>query len=153
MRRLTVLTLLVVLALLAGGAGAWGAAQGGIELTNGSGRVAMTLRGAALGTVGQGRITIRVNSAKTDVRVEGDDVRTRLLADGGTLYIGRNLRFRVYKGGWRVVLDGSAINASAVGRGVVGLRGTGQYSLNGGSVAAWPGEWKTIRLGGGRGRG
>jgi hypothetical protein len=145
MRRIVLVALLA--ALLAGAAaGSALAAGAGVELTNGAGRAVISLRGAVLGTLQRGRITIRLNGVKTEVHIDGKNLRQRTLADGRVVYSGRNLRFRVFKGSWRVVIDGAGINASAGGRGLVNVRGSGRYSIDGAAPVSWTLEWQAIRL-------
>ena len=152
-RRFPGLLLLAVLAAaLAGGAAAAvdrsGAGGSGVELVDGSGRAYLGLRGALLGSLGRGRLAVTPlpSRERTEVFVQGAEWE-RELADGTTVYGGDALRFRVFRGAWRVRLQGSGINASAVGRGLVRLQGTGQYSLGGQPYQPWPAEWQTIRLG------
>jgi hypothetical protein len=123
------------------------AVDSGIELQAGVGRAVLSLRGAALGSVDRGRITVTVRQGDPSILVQGYDWQ-RPSPDGGTIYGGRDMRFRVFRGAWRIVLNGTGIDTSAVGRGTVGLRGTeGLYSLGGGAFRAWPEEYESIRLG------
>ena len=117
----------------------------GIELIGGSGRAVLTMRGAALGSLERGRITVRISSANTQVKVEGHDWTRR--SGGEITYGGTGIRFRIFRGQWRATLVGSGINVSAVGRGTVGLHGSGQYSLGGARAERWPGGFEVIRLG------
>jgi hypothetical protein len=138
--------LLVAFAIsLATSPAAWGApADGGIELAGGSGRSVLTLRGAVLGTLELGRITVSVRAGEPRVVVQGYDWQRQ--TDAGTVYGGNDIRFRVFRGAWRVIIQGNGINASAVGDGNVRLRGTGRFSIDGGAYEAWPTEVETIRL-------
>jgi hypothetical protein len=147
MRRLLLLVTLAALltAGLAGSALAGGAS--GVELTNGKGRAVLTLRGALLGTLDQGRILVRVDSLQTEVHVDGDRLHQRTLRDGRLSFSGTNLRFRVFKGTWRVVIDGNGIDASAGGRGIVSVRGSGLFSVDGQPPQAWTSQWQAVRLG------
>ena len=122
-------------------------AAAGVSLTNGSGRVVMNVRGSLLGTLERGRLSVRIQASDTQVFVDGTSVRQRTMPDGRVVYTGTGLRFRVFRGGWRVVIDGSGINASAGGRGLVSLRGNGQYSVDGAASHAWSSSWQVIRLG------
>jgi hypothetical protein len=138
--------LVALAAALAGGSSAWAlGADGGIELAKGSGRAVLTLRGAALGSLERGRITIAIRAGEPQVLVQGEDWQRRT-ADGVT-YGGRDIRFRIFRGAWRLVIQGGGISASAVGEGLVGLRGTGRYSIDGASYKPWPAEYQTIKLG------
>jgi hypothetical protein len=145
MPRARVIILLALAAALATSSPAWGApADGGIELVGGSGRSIVTLRGAALGTVELGRITVSVRAGEPRVIVQGHEWQRETGA--GTVYGGSDIRFRVFRGSWRVIIQGNGINASAVGDGTVRLRGTGRYSIDGAAYAAWPAVFETIRL-------
>lgn len=119
----------------------------GIELAGGSGLATLSLKGAALGTVARGVVTIRERSASGEVEilVHGYEWE-RELPDGSMLYGGEGIRFRVFGGAWRIRVQGSGINVSAVGRGLVGLRGSGRYSLAGGPYKRWTAAYRTIEL-------
>ncbi|MCC6224005.1 MAG: hypothetical protein IT201_11020 [Thermoleophilia bacterium] len=125
------------------------AARGGtgIELVGGSGLATLSLKGAALGTVARGVLTIRERSgsAEVEILVHGYDWE-RELSNGGMLYGGEGIRFRVFGGAWRLRVQGSGINVSAVGRGFAGLRGSGRYSLAGGPYLRWTATYRTIEL-------
>ena len=118
----------------------------GVELAGGNGRAVLTLRGAVLGSLDGGAVTITARRGDPVLLVQGYE-RTRLAKDGGTTYIGRDLRFRVFRGTWRVVITGSGIAASAVGDGIVGLRGEGRYSIGGRPYRFWPEKFDTFVLG------
>lgn len=139
----------VLAAAALGAAGTASAAplDGGIELTGGSGRAVLTLQGAVLGSLERGRITVAVRRAEPEVLVQGYEW-VRNARDGSLTYGGRDIRFRVFRGAWRVTLIGSGIDASAVGAGTIGLRGSGQFSLDGGAYRPWPSEYRVIVLGG-----
>ena len=121
-------------------------AEPGIELHGGTGRAVLSLRGAVLGSLDRGNITVTVRRGQPLVLVQGYEWH-RPATNGGITYGGRDLRFRVFRGAWRVVLNGSGIDVSAVGRGIVGLRGTGRFSLGGAAYQFWPVQYETIRLG------
>ena len=144
-----VLAATLVLAPAAAAAATANAVRGetGIELVSGNGLASLSLRGAVLGTVARGTVTIRVRPGPgtVEIFVLGHEW-TRELADGGTMYGGDGIRFRVFRGAWRVRVQGSRINVSAVGRGTVGIRGSGRYSLAGGPYQRWPASYRTIEL-------
>jgi hypothetical protein len=123
------------------------AGQTGIELT-GSGRAVLSLRGAVLGAVEQGRITIRdfAGGEDTEILVQGYDW-SRALDEDTTTYGGEEIRFRVFRGSWLVRIRGLKIDASAVGSGIVGLEGRGRFSVGGAPYRPWPAEYETLRLG------
>ncbi len=140
-------TLLLASASAAAGTAAGAGGETGIELVSGAGLASLNLRGAVLGTIARGTVTIRARPGLEEVEifVLGHEW-TRELADGATMYGGRGIRFRVFRGSWRVRVQGSGINVSAVGRGVVGLRGRGRYSLAGRPYERWPTSYRAIRL-------
>jgi hypothetical protein len=137
---------LAVAALVASGTASAAASESGIELAGGTGRAVLALEGAVLGSIDRGRITIEVRRGDPLVLVQGYEWQRDEL-DGGTTYGGRAMRFRVFRGAWRVTLQGSGIDASAVGPGTIGLRGSGRYSLDGGEYHPWPEEYRVIVLG------
>ena len=118
----------------------------GVELVGGDGRAVLTLRGAVLGSLDRGAVTITARRGDPVLLVQGYE-RTRLAKDGGTTYVGRDIRFRVFRGTWRVVITGDGVAASAVGDGIVGLRGDGRYSIGGGPYRGWPEKFDTFVLG------
>jgi hypothetical protein len=124
------------------------AAAPAIELRGGSGRAVLNLRGAVLGGFQSGRITVTRHPGRdrVEVIVSGADW-TEVVNDRTTIYGGSGIRFRVFRGSWRVRIQGSGIAATAVGRGTVGLGGRGQYSLAGERpYLPWPAEYETIKL-------
>jgi hypothetical protein len=138
--------IVAVLALATSGSAAAAASESGIELADGEGRAVVALEGAVLGSFDRGRITIAERRGDPLVLVQGYEwVRESL--DGETTYGGRNIRFRVFRGAWRVTIQGVDINVSAVGPGTIGLRGSGRYSLDGGDYHPWPEEYRVFVLG------
>jgi len=120
-----------------------------IEYIEGTGRINATMRGALIGSVqGTGTVTV------TDLP---DRVTTRILVinetaswkldEDTTVYAGKNLRFRIFRGKWRVKVQGDGIFVSIVGTGTLGFAGEGRYSLAGAPYRPWPEEWTTLRLG------
>ena len=148
-RRALIAVLAAVTALAAGtGPATAVTADTGIELAGGSGRATLALRGALLGGLERGRMTITTlpGREQPQILVQGYDWQT-VVDERTTVYGGERIRFRVFRGAWRVRIHGSGINASAVGRGVVGLAGRGRYSLAGAPYRPWPAQYQTIRLG------
>ena len=154
MSRRTVIpaTLLAALACLVGAPAALSAGVAlegtGIELVDGSGRAVLHLRGALLGGLGRGQVTVvdLADRQGTEISVRGYEWK-QVVDARTTVYGGEGIRFRVFQGAWRVRIQGSGIGASAVGRGTVGLKGRGRYSVSGGSYRSWPTLYQTIRLG------
>jgi len=136
---------LAAAALGAGGTASAAPLDTGIELIRGSGRAVLTLQGAMLGSLDRGRITVAVRRGEPEVLVQGYEW-VRNARNGSVVYGGHDIRFRVFRGAWRVTLLGSGIDASAVGAGTIGLRGSGRYSLDGGAYLPWPSEYRVIVL-------
>jgi hypothetical protein len=154
MRRRSLIRLTAVLAALALGVSApaaLGARRAplatGIELA-GTGRAVLSLRGALLGGLERGQLTIvdLADLQGTEIIVLGYDWK-RLDDTRTTTYGGEGLRFRVFRGSWRVRIQGAGIAAAAAGRGSVGLGGEGRYSVDGGPFEPWPARYQTLRLG------
>jgi hypothetical protein len=146
MLRRAVAVLVSAAALAASGSAASAAAsEGGIELVGGSGRTVLALQGAVLGSFDRGRITIAVRRGSPQILVQGYEWQ-RIGLNGVTTYGGRDIRFRVFRGAWRVIIVAAGVDASAVGQGTVGLRGTGRYSIDGGEYRPWPEEYRVIAL-------
>jgi hypothetical protein len=144
----TLLVALVCLAAAPAAEAARGAPKGtGIELVDGSGRVVLNLRGALLGGLERGQLTVvdLTDRQKTEIIVQGYKWK-RTVNARTTVYGGAEIRFRVFRGAWRVRIQGSGIGASAVGRGTVRLKGRGLYSVAGGPYRIWPALDQTIRL-------
>ncbi len=152
-RALTCAVVLVAGLLACAAAGTAPAAGGtvagtGIELVDGAGRAVLNLKGALLGGIRRGQVTITdlADREGTEIIVHGyewmDEIDERT-----TTYGGADIRFRVFRGAWRVKILGGGIRASAVGKGIVGLKGRGRYSVAGGPYLPWPAKYQTIRLG------
>jgi len=142
----TIAALVALAALAAAGTASAAPADAGVELTGGSGKAVVALDGAVLGSLDRGRITVVTRRGDPLVLVQGYEW-IRSGEDGSTVYGGHDMRFRVFRGAWRVTLQGGGIDASAVGTGSIGLRGNGRYSIDGGAYRAWPDDYKVILLG------
>lgn len=115
---------------------------GTLSVERGKGVVVIDLRGSLLGRLG-GSGTLRVTDHTPNDRyvptVAGRKVTQERLGPRTVLYRGQGLRFRMLGGGFRVVVRGSGISVSAVGRGWVSLdaepryvgEDVGVYSLDG----------------------
>jgi hypothetical protein len=141
MRKL-VLLLCTFTAVAVAAATAWGAKPdtGTLYVDRGKGVVMVDLRGSLLGRLVSGslRVTDTTPGDPYTARVDGRKVTQVRLGPRTVLYRGQGLRFRMF-GGSRVVVRGTGISLSAVGRGVVMLDAeprfpgddTGVYSLDG----------------------
>jgi hypothetical protein len=148
MSKRSLIVLLVVAAALAlAGPAAGRTAERGIELADGSGVATLALRGAVLGVLGQGRLTVIALPGRDRPQIVVEGFAWVRRSKDTSVYGGKGIRFRVFRGSWRVRMVGRGINASAVGRGLVGLEGTGRYALSGGEFVSWPAEFQLIRLG------
>ena len=145
--RVLIFLLTAAVALAAAIPAAGRTAERGIELAGGSGRATLSLRGAALGVLGQGRLAVTVYPGRDRPQILVEGFAWVRKSGETTVYGGRGIRFRVFRGSWRIRLTGRGINASAVGRGFVGLEGSGRYALSGSDYVSWPAEYRTIRLG------
>jgi hypothetical protein len=154
MRRL--LTVLLVLALAAPVAAFARTAvpgDGSLSVRNGDGQVRMTVRGAVIGKVERGWLTVIDPVRNCDALLVWEaDVPPRewTTADGETActYRGTDLRFRFVGGLNELRVGGAGIYLSSVGKGSVRLKGTGgTYAVNGGRYQALPGEWTREQIG------
>jgi hypothetical protein len=127
-----------------------GVNAGSLEIVDGTGSVALTfVRGAIYGNLDRGRITITFRRAKNPPEVVVSGQATLVRRDERTaVYEGRDIRFKVAGPGWRVIVQGSGIDVSVVGRGVVTLRGEGEMSVDSEPAVAWPEDPDPIGLGG-----
>lgn len=120
-----------------------------IEYIEGSGRIHATMRGALIGSV-QGAGTVTVSDLPDRVRTKIlviNETASWKLDENTTVYAGQNLRFRIFRGKWRVKVQGDGIFVSIVGTGTLGFAGEGRYSLAGAPYRPWPVKWTTLRLG------
>ena len=128
-------------ALLATTASAAEPTSGTLSVERGRGSVVVDLKGSALGrlTTGTLRVTDQTPNDRYAPLVVGKKVTQERLGPRTVVYRGTGLRFRMLGGGYRMVIRGSGIALSAVGRGVVTLDGdprfagddAGVYSLDG----------------------
>lgn len=139
MRKLILIICSIVAAAVAASAGAVEPNVGTLSVEHGKGVVALELRGSALGRLSNG--TLRVTDSTPNDRftalVVGRKVTHERIGPRTVLYRGQGLRFRMVGGGYRIVVRGTGIALSAVGRGVVTLDGerntdgdAGVYSLD-----------------------
>jgi hypothetical protein len=143
MRNLAVVScaLIVASAAVAGLAGAAEPTVGVLSVEHGKGLVMLDLRGSVLGRLGSGtmRVTDHTPADRYVALVVGRKVTQERVGPKTVLYRGQGLRFRMLGGAYRIVVRGSGIDVSAVGRGVAVLDGdpkvageeTGVYSLDG----------------------
>jgi hypothetical protein len=142
MRRLILLVCLgAVSAVLVGAARGAEPEVGRLSVERGKGNVMLDVRGAVLGRLTNGSITVTDRSPNDPyvATVTGRRLAAqRRLGPANVLYRGQGLRFRMLGGSYRIVIHGSGIALSVVGRGVVSLDGepratgddVGVYSLD-----------------------
>jgi len=114
---------------------------GALSVERGKGVVMLDLRGSILGrlTTGSLRVTDQTPNDKYAALVVGRKVTQERIGPRTVVYRGLGLRFRMLGGGYRVVVRGSGIDISAVGKGVAVLDAeprfvgddAGVYSLDG----------------------
>jgi hypothetical protein len=108
-----------------------------------------------IGRFDSGRITIEdpMKGDGSGPFVYGVD-RIRELSPTTTMYIGEDVRFRLIGGAYRVTINATGIDVSAVGRGTLTLDGSdfseqpGRFQINGGSWQPMPDVATRFGLGG-----
>jgi hypothetical protein len=128
--------------------------DGTLVVDNGNGSVVVRARGGILGRFDQGTVIISdLDPIDGRVPVVSGAETFRFLSGGRTQYSGDDIRFRMIGGLFRVQVNATGIDVSAVGRGTAVLDATGftdfpgRFSLDGGSFHALPGRATTYTLG------
>jgi hypothetical protein len=126
---------------LAGSAAAAARGNGELSLERGRGSAVLEMRGVVLGrlTTGTLRVTDLTPRDRFAPTVSGRKVTAERLGPRTVLYRGQGIRFKVLGGRYRIVLRGTGMSVSAVGRGEVVLDGdprfvgddVGVFSLDG----------------------
>jgi hypothetical protein len=128
--------------------------DGTLVVDNGNGSVVVRARGGILGRFDDGNVIITdldLTDGRTPV-VSGAD-QFRIIGPGKWWCSGSDIRFRMIGGLFRVQVNATGIDVSAVGRGTAVLDATGytdfpgRYSLDGGPFHALPGHATTFTLG------
>ncbi len=160
-RNTALFALALALALFAGGPARAGVAAGPeklsrfltarsemLALEGGDGELALSARGALLGQLAQGEITVvgLPGEDDPDVRFSGASWQRRINART-VAFGGRELRFRVVGGAWSVRITGVGIDLSSVGGGYLTLRGDGRIGHRQARPLPWPEEWQTFAFG------
>lgn len=123
-----------------------------VSLKYGVGYAVLWKKGAALGRVRRGAITVvdLAYGGGPSGFVRGCERRSGRLATK-LVCRGRDLSFYVHGGTWKVRVEGRGINVSGVVRGTMGLDradgGTGRYSIGGASYRRWPAALSFFRVG------
>ena len=162
MRKPLVLVALLALAVPLIGSAAVRSGEGTLSVDNGRGKVTVQAKGAILGRISSGNVVVydlTPNDA-FEPYVSGDDY-VKLVGETGIQYGGRNLRFRLIGGSYRIVVKGTGIDLSVVANGFAILEGDsddpGVYSTDGadcrtnagGACKPMPNKAKTVKLGSG----
>jgi hypothetical protein len=139
MRKLLIPLALVVLAVPLAATAAVGAGEGTLSVENARGKVTVQAKGAILGRISVGSVVVydlTPNDAYEPF-ISGDDY-VKLVGETGIQYGGRNLRFRLIGGAYRIVVKGTGIDLSVVANGMAILEGdtnapggAGVYSTDG----------------------
>jgi hypothetical protein len=153
MRRLLVPLLLLAAAFPAVGfAERTPGADGTLAVRDGRGRVQLTVKGSIIGRLGNGSLTIEELSSDEESEPVVRGYKTFKWGRNGNTrtYTGKNIRFRLIGGRYKVTFNGKGLFLSLVGKGRVQLDGNGSvengvfydgfYSLNGSEEESLPDE-------------
>ncbi len=112
--------------------------DGTLLIKGGRGTIVLQVKGAVIGRMSNGKLTLTDNDPYDEQTPVVRHVRAKLqLSDATTVYKGQNIRYRMEEGSYRLKFEGSGVHLSAVGRGWVTFDGDdrfendGMYSLNG----------------------
>ena len=131
--------------------------DGTLTIREGRGTFVIELRGAVIGRLDRGRLTIDDPSELDGTPVVRGHEWSDPLSDTKTVYGGKGIRFRILGGRFTVRIQGATgVALSVVGRGRAQLRGAGfqefglpngDYSLNGDEFLPIPDEptWVQVR--------
>jgi hypothetical protein len=132
--------------------------DGTLAVRDGRGKVQMTVKGSLIGRLANGSITIEELAPDDETEPVVRGYRTFKWARNGNArtYTGKNVRFRLIGGRYRVVFNGRGLFFSLVGKGRVTLDGNGSvedgifydgfYSLNGIEEESLPDEAQSFNL-------
>jgi len=129
-----------------------GTTDGALSVKNTDGRViANATRGGVIGHLDKGWLTIKDPNPNdgTGPIVNGAD-SAQPVGEHAIRYSGTNIRFRMIGGAFVISVNGSGIDMSVIGRGLVTLDGTttttGTYAVNGGASQPVPSYKLTFPL-------
>jgi hypothetical protein len=133
-------------------------ADGTLAVRDGRGKVQMTVKGSLIGRLGNGSITIEELAPDDETEPVVRGYKTFKWGRNGNVrtYTGKNVRFRLIGGRYRVGFNGKGLFFSLVGKGRVTLDGSGSvdegifydgfYSLNGGEEESLPDDAVSFNL-------
>jgi len=140
MRKLTILIMLASLSLVpaAALAGREAPGDGALVVSNASGRLTVHGNGLIFGHLGQGTITV-VGDYQPDDNTALSSVsgaKMKIMA-GNVVYSGSDVRFLFPSGRYNLIVEGTSIDISAVGKGTfsavgAGLTDDGSFAVDGG---------------------
>lgn len=110
------------------------AGDGTLALRNATGVFTIAGRGAVIGQVDRGKVSVfDPDPTDGDAHISGWD-RAKGLGEPRTVYLGSGVNFRMLGGSFRLVVTGSGVDLSFVGRGTITIvsGGGGGISLGGG---------------------
>jgi hypothetical protein len=145
-KRLLLITLFAVLALPAAAVAdpRPGDEDGTLSVKDATGRIMIRATGGFIGRFDHGSIRIidPLPDDGTGPIVSGAE-RAKDVSDTMSVYSGTKVRFRLIGGKFKILVFGSGIDISVVGRGTVTLdgprgAGDGRYSFNGDAYSAMP---------------
>jgi hypothetical protein len=128
--------------------------DGTLSVRDGRGTVHFIARGTVIGRVDVGEVVAVDRNPFDDNEpiLRGGRSPRGGQTETTTTRVGRNIRFRLTGGAYRLTIRGRGIDLAAVGKGSVTLNGderfadTGLYSLNGGEFNPVPYERTTLQL-------
>ena len=156
MRRLALLVGLALLLLPAASPALNRLRDGTLSVRAGKAKITIDARGAAIGQFDRGKLTVTdpVPYDASEPIIRGAEW-TKEKTETTTIYGGTDVRFRLTGGTkYKIVLRGSGIDLSAVGRGTVTLHGEGEagargeYAVDGDAYKPIPERPLTVPLGG-----
>ncbi len=128
--------------------------DGTLVVDNGNGNVVVRARGGILGRFDQGNVIVSdLDLTDGRVPVVSGAEGVRFLSGGRIQYSGDDIRFRMIGGLFRVQINATGVDISAVGRGTAVLDASGytdfpgRYSIDGGPFRSLPGHPTTYTLG------
>jgi len=126
--------------------------DGTLVVRNGKGTILLQVRGAVIGWMGNGKLTLTDNDPYDEnTPVVRGVTKSKQVNDSVTVYRGKKIRYRMLDGSYRLRFEGTGIHLSAVGHGWVTFDGDdayvsdGTYSLNGAPFEPIPFE-KTDKI-------